>query len=171
MSNEWLLFRWDLGRFPESNRPALPPFTFRRADGDEGTAILQVVSSALMMERAWSNSRGPREETLEKQCAAALDSKLPPAVVVQHGTRIIGASIMSLDEGADIQLLTGPCILHEYRSRGLGSALLHDSLELMKQAGLPAATAIARVNSTAAKFVYPKFGGTPEPFSMPKLAA
>lgn len=171
MNHDWLLFHWDLADFSGGDRPALPPFVFRRAEADEADVILRVVASALMMERAWSGGRGAFGETLEKDCAAALDAEPPGAVVVQHGSRIIGASILRTTEDAESHLLTGPCILHEYRSRGLGSALLHDSLEFLRASGLRTARGFARVNSTAARFVYPKFGGTPEPQTSPRLAA
>lgn len=171
MNHDWLTFQWDLGAFSGGERAALPPFVFRRADSGEADAILRVVSSALMMERAWSGGQGTFGATLQKDCGTALESDPPAAVVVQHGARIIGASILRTAEDAESHLLTGPCILHEYRSRGLGSALLHDSLEFLRDSGLRTVRGIARVNSTAARFVYPKFGGTQEPQTSPRLAA
>lgn len=169
MSNDWQRFQWNLGAFPDRERPALPPFVFRQGEPDESETILRVVSSALMMERAWSGMSGLFGVSLEKRCQAALESLSPGAVVVQHGTRIIGASVLLAE--AEVNLLTGPCILHEYRSRGLGNALLFDSLELLKKEGVKVASGFARVNSTAARFVYPKFGGKVASITTPKLAA
>lgn len=171
MNHDWLQFHWDLGAVSGNGRAALPPFVFRRGEADESDTILRVVSSALMMERAWSGAHGTFAAALEKECAAALEAESPAVVIVQHGSRIIGASVLTTAEDAEFHLLTGPCILHEYRSRGLGGALLHDSLEFLKGEGLRTARGIARVNSTAARFVYPKFGGTQEPVTSPRLAA
>ena len=92
-------------------------------------------------------------------------------MVVLHGSRVIGASVLDLAVDAEFHLLTGPCILHEYRSRGLGSALLHQSLVRLREEGLRRVTASARVNSVAARFIYPKFGGAAEPIETPKIAA
>jgi len=173
MSKEWLQFRWNLDGSFDPSRPILPPFVFRGAESDEIDVVMNVVSSALMMERAWHGSGTEIRTIFEQQTEEAFAAKPPACVVVQHGTRIIGASILCMDPNAETNLVSGPCILHEYRSRGLGSALLHQSLERLRLAGLTSATGIARVNSTVARYVYPKFGGVEEPFVRPpsQLAA
>lgn len=162
MANDWQRFHWDLDRTLDASRPVMPPFIFRSAKAEDLDAVLKVVSSALLMERAWTGSATDFGRDLEKRCEGAFEGDSPACVVVQHGTRIIGASVLQLDADAEFHLITGPCILHEYRSRGFGSALLQQSLERLREEGLPRATATARVNSTAARFVYPKFGGVAE---------
>jgi GNAT superfamily N-acetyltransferase len=74
-----------------------------------------------------------------------------------HGPRIIASSCLSMDSDADNHLFSGPCVLPEYRSRGLGAALLLYSLHSLRQAGLHVARAICKDGTTACKFVYPKF--------------
>ncbi len=174
MANDWQRFRWDLDKTLDAARPAMPPFIFRSADAGDLDVVLKVVSSALLMERAWTGSATEFSHDLEKRCVAAFEGDKPACMVVQHGTRVIGASVLKLDEDAGFHLITGPCILHEYRSRGFGSALLQQSLERLRDEGLRRAVALARVNSTAARFVYPKFGGVVEPMAAsetPRLAA
>lgn len=171
MANDWQRFRWDLGKELDASRPALPPFVFRPADEEERETALKVVASALMMERAWTRTAKGFARDLEKRCEDAFAQKPPACVVVQHGSRIIGASVLDLAAEAEAHLLTGPCILHEYRGRGLGSALLYHSLERLREAGLKRAVAMARLRSTAARYIYPKFGGVAEAIETPKIAA
>ncbi len=171
MANDWQRFHWDLGEILDASRPELPPFVFRAAEKEEREITLKVVSSALMMERAWTGTATEFARDLEKRCEQAFDHEPPACVVVQHGSRVIGASLLNLAIDAEFHLITGPCILHEYRSRGLGSALLNRSLVRLREEGLRRATAMARVNSTAARYIYPKFGGTAETIESPKIAA
>ncbi len=174
MAHDWQLFRWNLDPTLDASLPEPSSFVFRPAEETEREVVLKVISSALMMERAWTGSAGDFSRDLEKRCDEAFDHKPPACVVVLHGTRVIGASALNLAEDADFNLLTGPCILHEYRSRGLGSALLHHSLVRLREEGLRRASGLARVNSTAARFIYPKFGGAAEPLVAsddPRLAA
>jgi ribosomal protein S18 acetylase RimI-like enzyme len=171
MANDWQRFHWNPGKDLEASRPELPPFVFRPADEEERETALKVVSSALMMERAWTGTATEFARDLERRCEEAFDHKPPACVVVLHGSRVIGASLLDLSPDAEFHLISGPCILHEYRSRGLGSALLHQSLERLRDEGLSAVTAMARVNSTAARYIYPKFGGEAEAIETPKIAA
>ncbi|HEY8900950.1 MAG TPA: GNAT family N-acetyltransferase [Chthoniobacterales bacterium] len=171
MANDWQRFHWDLGKGLDASRPALPPFVFRPALEEERDTALKVVASALMMERAWTRTAKGFARDLEKRCEDAFALKPPACMVVQHGSRIIGASVLDPTDGAEANLLTGPCILHEYRSRGLGSALLFHSLEFLRDAGLKRATALVRLRSTTGRYIYPKFGGVPETIETPKIAA
>jgi GNAT superfamily N-acetyltransferase len=171
MAHSWQRFHWNLDDLSGTSLPELPPFVFRLAETDEREVVLKVVSSALMMERAWTGAEAAFGRDFDKRCEAAFDHEPPACIVVQHGSRVIGASVLDLSDDATFHLLTGPCILHEYRSRGLGSALLGRSLERLREEGVRRAIAMARVNSAAARFVYPKFGSIAEPMEVPKIAA
>jgi predicted GNAT family acetyltransferase len=85
---------------------------------------------------------------------------------------VIGASALTTNPDATNHLLTGPCILMEYRNRGLATALLAESLIALREANLTVAHALTKQNSPASQFVYPKFNSTSEPFERePRLAA
>jgi len=175
MANDWQRFHWDLEKGLDAPPSDLPPFVFRAAAEADLDAVLKVVSSALLMERAWTGTGSEFSQKLDERCEQAFEGDAPACVVVQHGARIIGASVLDLAADAPAHLITGPCILHEYRSRGFGSVLLRQSLDRLSREGLRRVTALARVNSTAARFVYPKFGGTAEPAAKaqeePRIAA
>jgi len=92
------------------------------------------------------------------QLDLAFQRETVPAIVITHGPRIIAASVLNTDPDADSNLISGPSVLSEYGNRGLGTALLHASLQQLGEAGLVQAAGITKENSTACKFVYPKFG-------------
>ena len=58
-----------------------------------------------------------------------------------------------------VQLLSGVVLDYEYQRRGLGTALLQASLRQLADRGLDKAAVITREGVTAARFLYPKFGG------------
>ncbi|MBA3544167.1 MAG: GNAT family N-acetyltransferase [Chthoniobacterales bacterium] len=92
-------------------------------------------------------------------------------LALRHGSRIIGASILVPNPAAEDHLAPGPCVQMEYRNRGLGSALLGESLRQLREAGLAHATAVAKGNGPVAKFLYPKCNGMVTPGTTPLLAA
>jgi len=57
-------------------------------------------------------------------------------LALRHGSRIIGASVISTEAEADMHLIPGPCISMEYRNRGFGTRLLEAALSRLREAGL-----------------------------------
>jgi ribosomal protein S18 acetylase RimI-like enzyme len=57
----------------------------------------------------------------------------------------------------------------EYRNRGIGSRLLHASLEALGGRGVSVASGVTRAKTVAARHVYPKFGGVAESISFSKF--
>lgn len=171
----WLRFEWDLtGSSVESDK-SIAPFIVRLALKEEQDVVQKVAVSAFNMDTGWGDARAVIAERVVKDIQHAFDRETPTCVVLQHGTRIIGVSALDTSE-TDNNLTTGPCILHEYRSRGLASLLLHASLVNLREAGLRRAYGIVREKTAAARFVYPKFGGTALPWTAdlgtsPRLAA
>lgn len=162
----WLKFEWDLSRLSPSEITVPAAFVLRSAEKDDEGVVQKVTTSAISMDTGWGN---PQKSILEKMRESAgqcfeKDGK-NRCIVLQHGSRIIGSSVLHIEEEAESHLLTGPCILHEYRSRGLGTLLLHASLAALREAGLSRARGITPALSAAARYVYPKFGGTGEPWT------
>jgi GNAT superfamily N-acetyltransferase len=80
-------------------------------------------------------------------------------VAIKHGARIIAASAIR-DSGDKVSNLPlGICVLNEYRCRGLGTYLLHESLRRLKERGLDEARLVTRKGLPADRYLYPKFGG------------
>lgn len=152
-------FGWKLANFPADNGSELDPYTFRRANAEEAPIVERTILAAFSQDSGWSDDTRVFVESLESKIETAFENDPPLCVVAQHGSRIIGASLLTSAVDAPNHLLSGPCILHEYRSRGIGSALLHASLMALRDGGLAVAHGMAPMRSPAAKYVYPKFGG------------
>ncbi len=111
-------------------------------------------------------------DMLEGWVQSALDpEKNGIGLALRHGLRMIGAAVMVPDPARENHLSPGPCVLMEYRNRGLGTALLGESLRQLRAAGLYRATAFTKANAPVAKFLYPKFNGVLTPGDTPLLAA
>ncbi len=132
-------------------------YHIRVATQDDETSVRSVISSAFSLDMNWSDTVKSLREHFEAQIDRVFTEKEVPCVVISHGSRIIGASALELTKEAENHLLSGPCILSEYRNRGLGTTVLHRSLELLRDAGLEKAHGVTKSNVPAAKFIYPKF--------------
>lgn len=160
----WKRFTWDLTKLPALENTLPPHFIFREASREEVKVVSTVVMTSFSLDSAWSDVLKVFRDRLEMQLELAFQRESSPAIVVSHGTRIIGASVLSTEIDADSHLVSGPCVLSEYCNRGLGTALLHQSLRQLRHAGLDRAAAITKENVPACKFVYPKFGSSSTSF-------
>ncbi len=160
----WKRFTWDLSKLPEEE-PGLPSYyTVRAAGKDEEKIVRQVILTAFGLDAAWGDAVNSVSGFVESQLATSFLQRAVPCLVITHGVRIIAASALTTNDDATSHLISGPCVLSEYRNRGLGTALLHESLQYLKTAGLSHAVAISKGNVPAGKFVYKKFGSTSEDF-------
>jgi hypothetical protein len=160
----WKRFTWDLTKLPPLENKLPAQFTFREASREEGKVVCAAVMTAFSLDSAWSDALKVFRERLEQQLDLAFQRESIPAIVVTHGVRIIAASVISTEIDAESHLVSGPCVLSEYCNRGLGTALLHQSLRLLRNGGLDQASAVTKENVPACKFVYPKFGSRGTPF-------
>ncbi len=161
MRDNWKTFRWRLADLP-ATEPSLDPFTIRGAEPDEASVVARTILTAFSQDLGWSEDSRVYLEGLEAKCATAFSVDPALCIVIQHGARIIAASLLSAAPDAANHLLTGPSVLHEYRSRGIGSVLLQASLSRLRDEGLEVARGLIPTVSPAARFVYPKFGGVAE---------
>ena len=168
----WLRFTWDLAALGplDTNLPEhyeIAPTT--TADEKE---LRKVISSSFTLDPAWNAAIHEVTQLLDPWLDRAFASEDALLFALRHGTRIIGAAVLSADAGTDNHFAPGPCILPEYRNRSFGTRLLAHSLATLRDAGLHQASTIAKQNSPVAKFLYPKFHGvaTPHDFT-PLLAA
>jgi predicted N-acetyltransferase YhbS len=159
MKISWLRFEWDLKKIPSDQLRVPSPFILSRAQKDDHVAVQTVATNAFSMDTGWSDIQKIFAETILKNVRTGFEKDPPDCVIVRHGSRIIGASIVNPSVAAENHLVTGPCVLQEYRGRGLGTALLSASLGELRDAGLARAYGVARDKTAVARFVYPKFGG------------
>ncbi|MDQ3622670.1 MAG: GNAT family N-acetyltransferase [Verrucomicrobiota bacterium] len=154
----WTRFTWDLRKLPPLEDALRPPYALRPAARQEETLVSGMIHSAFSLDSDWSDKFNLFREPLQHQLRVAFERETIPALVITHGQRIIGASILNTDVDADSHLISGPCVLVEYRNRGLGTVLLYYSLKQLQNAGLSVVHGVSKDNVPAAKFIYPKFG-------------
>ncbi len=166
----WIRFEWSTAGVAD---PVVDvaPLILRPATKEDAAVVGRVISSSIAMDSSWSDVTKTLAEKLLAGVHAAFDSVEPPCVVLVHGARVIGASVLDPEPASENHLVTGPCVLHEYRNRGFGTSLLHASLEFLKKNGVSTARGCTRSNSVSARFVYPKFGGVSAPLEADPLTA
>jgi len=168
----WKRFTWDLAQLPKFEPRIASYFTIRTASRDEEKTVRNVIFTAFGLDTAWGDSFKLVRGFIESQITSSFSHRAVPCLVITHGVRIIAASALNLNEDAPSHLISGPCVLSEYRSRGLGTALLYESLNHLKTtASLAKATGICKDAVPAGRFVYPKFGSTSTDFDYASLMA
>lgn len=156
----WVQFTWDLTALPETLAELPEHYQISAAAPDDEKELRRVVTSSFALDPDWNTTMQEVLETVEGWLRDALQESKGACLVLRHGTRIIGASVLSLNEDAPNHLSPGPCVLMEYRNRGFVTHLLARSLAALRDHGLSRAAAIAKENSPVTKFLYTKFNGT-----------
>jgi GNAT superfamily N-acetyltransferase len=161
----WKQFIWNLSVLrPAASHSELPAgLMFRPAERHEETVVQALVARAFSFDDQLSGSYRRIADPLGQRIHQAFRSQEHAAVAVLHGPRMIAVACLSTDSDSGNHLLSGPCVLPEYRSRGLGSALLLHSLDYLRRAGLHVARAICKEGTTVSRYIYPKFGGFSSP--------
>jgi len=166
----WICFEWKTAGLPK-NVVSSEPFLLRVAEKSEQEGVAQAIKSAFSMDSVWGDVSRPLAGKLALDIEAAFALPEPSCVVLAHGSRVIGASVLEVNPEAENHLSSGPCILHEYRNRGLASVLLAASLAFLQKNDVSVARGMTRANSITARFIYPKFGGLPHPLEGDPLKA
>ncbi len=158
----WTRFTWELKKLPPFESTLPERYLVRPAERGEEKTVSNVIFSAFSSDSAWSDAFNDFRIPLQSQIDALFERDDTPAMVVCHGQRIIGASALITTADSENHLISGPCVSMEYRSRGLGTALLYHSLKHLQTRGLQRAVGITKDNVVACKFIYPKFGSSSE---------
>jgi predicted GNAT family acetyltransferase len=135
----------------------------KSATRDHEQEIHDLVDRAFKFEQQWSGSFSKIAAPLHERIQQAFRSQINAAISLMHGSRIIAASCLCTDPDAAFHFISGPCVLPEYRSRGLGTALLIESLITLKASEVHVARAISKEGTIATKFVYRKLNSVAEP--------
>ena len=167
----WLRFTWDLTTLPDA-LPALPEhYDLTLGGRDDEKELRKVIASSFTLDPTWNPSMKEVMQTIDGWFDGADESGKNAYLALRHGVRIIGAAMVSLEADSDNHLCPGPCILLEYRNRGFGTKLLERSLAMLREAGLPRASAIGKENSPVSKFLYTKFDSVQSPIDLDSAVA
>jgi predicted N-acetyltransferase YhbS len=167
----WTRFTWDLTKLPPQGRVLEANYHIRPVTRDEEKTVRSVIASSFALDMNWSDTLKTMKDWLETKLDEVFEHKAAPCLVVTHGTRVIGASTLDMSREAECHLVSGPCILNEYRNRGIGTELLFQSLSALREAGIEQARAITKSNVPVAKFVYTKFNSVGEPWEFEPVLA
>ena len=166
----WTRFSWDLSKLAPVYPAISSHYRFRRATVDDEKVVRAVVFSSFTLDQTWNFLLREIRDQLETSLNTVFHDHHPEdngerfCLVATHGSRIIGVSALSPLREAENHLLTGPCILMEYRNRGLATALLAQSLSALREVNVTTAHGLTKHGSPTAEFVYPKFGSTSAPY-------
>ena len=153
-------FDWDLTKIPLQPIPLPPKHEIKVSTDAVVDSLWEGMQKAFLNEKGWIIQLEAHLDQLRRKIFP--DGK-PLAemdiLVLQHGARVVGVSALLAKAEEPVQLLSGVVLDYEYQRRGLGTALLQASLRHLADRGLERASVITREGVTAARFLYPKFGG------------
>src|SRR2546423_6496278 len=124
----WANFVWDLA---ETKLPAIAaPRQFRLSPvkAAERRQLQEVIEKSFALDPGWNAALHMIDAQIKSSIAAAFNSESASWLALQHGARIVGGTLLMNDPDASTQLVPGPCILVEYRNRGLGPFFLCSAL-------------------------------------------
>jgi len=153
-------FEWDLAKVPLQPMPLPPKHEIKITTDPVVDSLWEGMQKAFLNEKGWIIQLESHLDQLRRKIFP--DGK-PLAdmdiLVLQHGARVVGVSALLTKAEEPVQLLSGVVLDYEYQRRGLGTALLQASLRHLADRGLVKGVVITREGVTAARFLYPKFGG------------
>lgn len=160
-------FTWNLKELQPGSLEMPKPFVLRTADKDETDEAIAIVQASYNLDPSWSGCAMHTRDTVLPGVSKAM-TREPSCLFVLHGNRVIGVSAYNCEpEDGGVHLVSGPCVITEYRSRGIGAALLFATLDALRERGGTVATGQTRPNSPSAKYLYSKFGGKPVAAAIP----
>lgn len=152
-------FRWKTAGVPAGAASIPKPFVLREAGEQELDDALRVIRASYDLDPEWSGCAKHVQEFVLPGIKKAFDSGAC-CLFVQHGNRVIAASAYLPEPGdAGVHLVSGPCVLSEYRNRGIAGTLLAATLEALASRGVKEAIGQARPYTPATKYLCVKFGG------------
>lgn len=168
----WVRFTWDLEKLPPLGIALPKHYHLVPATGADEAELRTVITRSFAHDTSWGDGIHEINGMIDGWLGRAFEREDGGlCLTLRHGLRIIGATILIPNTLVENHICPGPCVLMEYRNRGLGTALLGEALRQLHEAGLASASARAKANSPVAKFLYPKFNGIPTPDDTPLLAA
>jgi ribosomal protein S18 acetylase RimI-like enzyme len=154
----WVQYTWNLKNLPAGSPKLDARYNAEAATPEDKGLLLAAVTRSLSMEPAWSDDLTARVRLAEGIIATEWPAGEVTFLAIKHGHRIVGASAIR-DSGDKVSNLPlGVCVLNEYRCRGLGTYLLHESLRRLKERGLEEARLVTRKGLPADRYLYPKYG-------------
>jgi len=155
----WVQFTWSLKKLPAESPKLDARYSAEAAIPEDRALLLAAITRSLSMEPAWSDDLTARVRLAEGIIANEWPAGEVTFLAIKHGARVVGASAFR-DSGDKVSNLPlGVCVLNEYRCRGIGTYLLHETLRRLKERGLEEARLVTRKGLPADRYLYPKYSG------------
>jgi predicted GNAT family acetyltransferase len=167
--SNWIRFTWDLTQLPVFENALPEHYEIGLATAEDETELRKIISTSFVLDPMWSPALQEVTEKIEGWLERAFGSSNCIFLALRHGTRIIGATVLSAQPDSDMHLIPGPCVSMEYRNRGFGTRLLEQSLTRLRDAGVVQASGVAKENVPVSKFLYPKFNATSSSYDFTPL--
>lgn len=151
-------FRWKLTGMSGLATTLPKPYILREAGDQELEDALRVVQASYNLDPEWSGGGKHINEVILPAVRRAF-AHGANCLFALHGNRVIAASVFDPEAPDGVHLVTGPCVLIEYRNRGIGGALLGATLEALRTRGVAEAVGRTRPGTPSAKFLCSKFSG------------
>lgn len=162
ISKSWLRFTWSLSAVPEPVPSKISPIVVRPATPEQERDVIDVLAKSTSLDSSLGDAARILQHYFTELAPRLWKNKERRSLAAFHGERVIGASVYLVGAEEPFHLASGPCVMSEYRSRGIGEMLLHSTLYDLRQCGLESASGVCREHSVLAKYLYPKFGGVSE---------
>jgi ribosomal protein S18 acetylase RimI-like enzyme len=167
--SNWIRFTWDLTQLPAFDDALPEHYEIGPATAEDEMELRKIIATSFVLDPMWNPELQEVNEKIDAWLERAFASSDCIFLALRHGTRIIGASVLSTQADADTHLIPGPCVSMEYRNRGFGTRLLEKALTRLREAGLTQAAGVAKENVPVTKFLYPKFNATSSPYDFTPL--
>ena len=158
--SQWVRYTWDLSRpSRETFDIGMPSeFTVRAGTPAEAETIHRVVIKAYASDPIWLPTLAAIEQRMRARIDETISSSSSIYLLVEYRGSVVAVSGIAESHATDQNLLTRICVLPDYQRRGVGRALLLESLLWLRERGLRTAQVYTRQGSLADRKMYPLFG-------------
>src|SRR5207248_6619867 len=146
----WVNFVWDLTGNELQAMTTPRQYRLSLVKAAEREQLQGVIEKSFALDPGWNAALRMIDAQVKSSIAAAFDSESANWLALQHGARIVGGTLLMTNPDAPAQLVPGPCILMEYRNRGLGTLLLCSAFQHLRDSWLILAWSNTRGHTTHA---------------------
>lgn len=152
---KWVRFDWPLsGRDFEVS--VADGYRLRAALSDDLSAIRRVVVTSYASDAVWAGKTDAIEQGVGGRIRERISDPGAHFVVAEQDGRLVGLNGVALTSPTKMNFLTGICVDPAHQGRGLGAALLGQSLVWLRDQGLESATVTTDAGAVAAR-IYERF--------------
>src|SRR5207237_10771228 len=140
----WASFCWDLAKADLPGIVDQKHYRLRIVGAEDYEETRKMIGRSFALDPNWNSALHEVNAIVENAISRSLSLATTACLAWRHGSRIIAGTFLAVDPNASEQLIPGPCVLMEYRNRGLGTLLLAAAMQHLRGAGLRGACQLTR---------------------------